>query len=81
MRLRGINYRVCGVCSPEHRSDVYCFMLNFKIMKLGFYCRGWSKRGVCATVSENFLFAQKCLNKIRLRLVYLFFLVCVCGLA
>ncbi len=38
-RLRGPNYRVCGVYSPEPRSDVYCFRLNFKISKLG-YCRG-----------------------------------------
>ena len=31
-RLRGINYSVCGVNSPEPRSDV-----NFKISKLGYF--------------------------------------------
>ena len=29
--LREINYRVCGVYSPEPRGDVFCFKLNFKI--------------------------------------------------
>ena len=32
-RLQGINDKNCGVYSPEPRSDVYCFMLNFKISK------------------------------------------------
>ena len=36
-RLWGINYRVCGVYSPEPRGDVYCFKLNFHISKLA-YC-------------------------------------------
>ena len=35
-RLRGINYRVCGVYSPEPRGDVYCVKLNFKISKLAY---------------------------------------------
>ena len=35
-RLWGINYRVCGVYSPEPRDDVYCFKLNFKISKLAY---------------------------------------------
>ena len=35
-RLREINYRVCGVCSLEPCSDVYCFRLNIKISKLGY---------------------------------------------
>ena len=36
-RLRGLNYRVCGVYSPDPRSDVYCFRLNIKISKLGYF--------------------------------------------
>ena len=36
-RLRGVNYRVCGVYSPEPRGDVYCIKLNFKISKWA-YC-------------------------------------------
>ena len=35
-RLWGINYRVCGVYSPEPRTEVYCFRLNFKISKVGY---------------------------------------------
>ena len=35
-RLRGINYRVSGVYSPEPR-DVYGFTLNFKISKLDYF--------------------------------------------
>ena len=35
-RLRGINYRVCGVYFPEPRGDVYCFKLNFKISKVAY---------------------------------------------
>ncbi len=35
-RLRGLNYRVCGVFSGASL-DVYCFRLNFKISKLGYY--------------------------------------------
>ena len=33
-RLWGKKYRVCGVYSPEPRSEVYCLGLNFKISKL-----------------------------------------------
>ena len=32
--MRGCNYRVCGVYSPEPRVEVCCFRLNFKISKL-----------------------------------------------
>ena len=36
-RLQGINYRVCGVYSPEPRSDVYSFRLNF--LKIFTFCK------------------------------------------
>ena len=36
-KLRGINYRVCGVYSPEPRGDVYCFKLILRYRKLA-YC-------------------------------------------
>ena len=36
-RLRGINYRVCVVYSPEPPGDVYCFKLNFKTSKFAYY--------------------------------------------
>ena len=41
-RLRGINYRVCGVYSPEPRRCLR-FRLNIKISKLGYY----ADRGQC----------------------------------
>ena len=46
-RLRGINYRVCGVYSPEPRGHVYCFKLNFKISKLAYlFFINASKNGI-----------------------------------
>jgi len=36
-RLRGLNYGVCGVYSPETCCDVYYFRLTFKISKLGYW--------------------------------------------
>ena len=33
-RLWRNNYRVCGVYSPEPRTEVYCLRLNFNISKL-----------------------------------------------
>ena len=33
-RLWGINTECCGVYSPEPRTEVHCFRLNFNISKL-----------------------------------------------
>ena len=35
-RLKGINYKVCGVYSLEPPTYVDCFRLNFEISKLGY---------------------------------------------
>ncbi len=45
-RLRGLNFRVCGVYSPEPRSDVYCFRPNFKISKLSYSYHRVSRKEV-----------------------------------
>ena len=34
----GNNYRVCGVSSQEHRTEVCCGRLNFNVSKLVYYC-------------------------------------------
>ncbi len=52
-RLRGLNYRVCGVYSPEPRSDVYCFRPNFKISKLGYCVRIWLSDALIANSSAD----------------------------
>lgn len=36
-RLRVIKYIICGVYCPEHRAEVQCLQLNFKVAKLA-YC-------------------------------------------
>ena len=36
-RLRGINYRVCGVIPQSLTVDIHCFRLNLKKSKLGYW--------------------------------------------
>ena len=52
-RLSGINYRVCGVYSPEPLGDVYCFKLNFKISTLAYLWSTSELQGiVCLAVNK-----------------------------
>ena len=46
--------RVCGVYSPEPRSEVYCQRLNLNISKLVYYAyarvlKSFPKKGTCCT--------------------------------
>ena len=59
----GNNYSVCGVYSPEPRSEVYCVRLNFNISKLVYLRKGID----CIKIQFCQGDYQKCMKNIRQR--------------
>ena len=60
----GNNYRVCGVYSPEPRSEVYCVRLNFNISKLVYLRKGID----CIKIQFFQGDYHKCMKNIRQRI-------------